>query len=152
MSVVQNKLSKQESVSEGVFRFSEIKERIIQRGENLFVHVSEDDTKLSERLRYDPKTNQVLGLQLPLNNDGIPQTGVFQFTTLKKIQELINKHPLTTYAKVMNVRTLGENSSTYTLVIFGTNGSDTAINVHARWEFVRRSFEEIGIIVLGKIL
>lgn len=152
LSSVKNSLSKHESVKEGTFRFNEIKERIIQRGENLFVHISEDDTKLSERLRYDSKTDQVLGLQLPLNDDGVPQVGVFKFTTLTEIQRLVNKHPMSTYAKVMNVRTLGEKSSNYTLVVFGTNGSDTANNVHARWEFVRRSFEAIDITVVGKIL
>lgn len=151
LRTVRNMLGKQESIIEGQFRFEPIKERIVERKENVFVVVAEDETKIEDRLRYNSRTNDVMGLELPLTGEGIPERGVFKFTSLKKIKEVLESTPKTSYAKLMTVRTLGKNSSVYTLVIYGTTNSDNASDTLARFAFVRRSFAAIGIKVVCKL-
>lgn len=104
LSTVQKTLSKRIRTEEGRFRFKEIKQRMVENGEELHVVISEDDTKISERLRYDNRTDEVLGLQLPLDDDGKPISGSLKFTSLAAVQAYIAKYPRTTYAKLMTVR------------------------------------------------
>lgn len=125
---------------------------MVQKDENLFVVLSVDDTKISERLRYDPQSNNVMGLQLPLNKDGVPIRGAFQFTTLADVQQFLSTSSMASYAKLMTITSLGPNSTTYHLVIYGTKGSDTSPDVNASCEFVQREFAKIGVTVLCKAL
>lgn len=150
LRTVRRKLAEKEMIEEATFRFEEIAARIKQRGECPFVCLSEDDTKLEERLRYDFMNDTIVGLQLPLNNDGIPVKGTFKFTTLRAVQIFIRTAPRVSYAKLMSVRTIGEKSSVYTLVVYGTRGSDKATEVRARWAYVTKCFAAIGITVIGK--
>lgn len=135
---MKKKLAKKTAFDEGRFRFE------------LLVHCAEDDTKITERLRYDRRNNQVLGLQLPLDEDGKPITGSFKFVSLNAVQASVAENPMTSYAKVMTVRSLTLNSAVHVLVIYGTRGSDKAPDVHARWRFVQREFESIGVEVWCK--
>lgn len=151
-SCVRTKLARKERMKEGRFRFTEIKEKALQRKENLYVVVSEDDTKVEERLRYDYEHDEIMGLQLPLNSRGMPKEGQFKFTTLKHVREFIRANPACSYAKLMTVTTIGEKSSVYTLVVYGTAGSDKAIDVYARWNFIYKAFQDIGVTVVCKYL
>lgn len=150
ISTVRRLLGKRKRIEEGYFRFAEIKKQMEERGEPMFVVCSEDDTKVSERPRYDALSDEIIGLQLPLNDEGIPIRHSFKFTTLSEAQHYLSTNSLATYAKLMTIRSLGPNAIAYQLVIYGTRGSDKAPDVHARWEFVRREFGKIGITVICK--
>lgn len=151
LSTVRRLLYGKERLQEGKFRFTEIAARIKLRNESPFVCISEDDTKATERLRYDTRNNAVIGLQLPLDINGIPKENEFKFTTLGEVRKFLESAPRATYAKLMTVRTLGPKSSIYTLVVYGTRGSDKSTAVIARWRYVIKCFESIGITVIGKM-
>lgn len=150
LTTLQSFMNKKESFDEARFRFREIREEMIESGEELRVHCSEDDTKITERLRYNLHSDEILGLQLPLDNDGKPLRGSFKFTSLQAAQEYLSDNPMSTYAKLMTIRSLTPNSKVHVLVIYGTRGSDKAIDVHARWRFVQKEFKSIGIEVVCK--
>lgn len=148
---VRKILQGKESYTEGHFRFAEIKKMMEDKGEPMFVVISEDDTKVTERLRYDFNNDTIMGLNLPLNDNGVPVADAFKFTTLFDVQGYLTNNSMSTYTKLMTVTPLSTNSTSYTLVVYGTKGSDTAAEVRARVEYVRESFAEIGITVVGKI-
>lgn len=150
LTTLKRLLRKKSSMAEGQFRFDFIKTQLEQKGEPLFVIASEDDTKISERLRYNYSTDEVLGLQLPLVG-GIPVCGSFKFTTFSAVQRYVEANPLSSYAKLITIRSLAPNSTVYHLVIYGTNGSDNFADVIARWEFVARELSQIGITLVCKI-
>lgn len=68
-------------VIEGVFRINELKQFLVERNLPLKVHLSEDATVLSPRVQYDPKTNQLVGLVLPFDKDGLPVPASFPATS-----------------------------------------------------------------------
>lgn len=152
VATVARALSEIEGLVEGKFRFCEIKASMIARGEELVVHVFRDDTKITERLRYCSASNEVFGLKLPLDEDGKPICGSFEFTTFAAVQKYISEHPMSSYAKLMTVRSLTPNSSIHVIVIYGTRGSDTSEDVFARLKFVVEQFKSIGVEVICKYL
>lgn len=151
LSTIKRLLSSKASLEEGEFRFDFIAAEILRKGEQPFVICSEDDTKISERIVYDSASDQIMGLLLPLD-DGIPTRGSFKFTTLKAVQDYTKANPLSTYAKLMTIRSLTPNSTTHHLVIYGTKGSDKATDIRMRWEYVCSEFLKLGIIVLCELL
>lgn len=73
-------LAEKEKMVEGEFRFERIKHDMLEKGEPLYVVVGEDDSKVSERVRYDSSRDEIVGIELPLNEDGVPIPGSFKFT------------------------------------------------------------------------
>lgn len=150
ISTVRRQLASKPEVKNGVFRFEYIKSQMLLKGEPLFVICSEDDTKISERLRYDWANDVILGFQTPLNEDGVPIQDSFRFTSISAVQTYIDDNKLATYAKIMTIRSVCANSTVYHLVIYGTSGSDKATEVLARWKFVHREFAKIDVEVVCK--
>lgn len=118
------------------------------KGGPMYGVVSEDDTKIVSRLRYDTGSNNVMGLRMNLDKNGVPIQDSFKFTTLADVQEFSSNNELSSYA----VTTLCPQLTTYHLVAYGTNGSDKAHDVRSRCEFVVREFAKVGIIVICKQL
>lgn len=58
----QYRLAEQDRPNEGEFPFEKIKAKMLQNDEILEVNVADDDTKLEEAMRYDSRTNTVIGL------------------------------------------------------------------------------------------
>lgn len=152
LSTVRGMLAQQERTNEGEFRFEPIKRRLLEKSPFLYVVCSEDDTKVTECPRYDYQTDEVLGLQLPLNSYGVPIRGSFKFTTLAAVQKYMDSNKMATYAKLMTIRSLSPNSEAYHLVIYGTTGCDKASEVYARWKYVHDELAEIGVYVVCKSL
>lgn len=94
LATVRKMLASKNNFKEGHFRFDDIKGRMVVKGEPMYVVVAEDDTKTVEGLIFDPNSNLVMGLQMPLNDDGVPIHDAFKFTTLAAVQEYLLKNPL----------------------------------------------------------
>lgn len=105
---------------------------------------------MAERQRYDPLRDEIVGIELPLSEDGVPIPGSFKFTSLEDARNYLKISKLSTYVKLITIRSIGPNSSVYHLVIYGTNGSDKAVDVHARWAYIYREFLKLGVVVVGK--
>lgn len=145
LATVRRKLGQEQSISEAEFQFDHIKEQMLLKEETLTVAIAEDDTKITPRLRYDYINDEIVGLQLPLSGNGVPVRHSFKFTTLSEVKKYIEKNRLSSYAKLMTVRSIMPRSTTYHLVIYGTQGSDKFCDVKLRWEFVKTEFAKRGI-------
>lgn len=150
LSTCRKYLSAHERTNEGEVRFKQIAEYIKFNDELPFIVISEDDTKTSERPRYDPTNDEITGLQLPLDKDGLPIRGSFKFTTLKEAQRYLRNNRTTSYAKLLTARSITPDSKTYHLLVYGTRGSDKSAEIGARWGFIHREFEKIGIKIVGE--
>lgn len=85
-------------------------------GEPLFAWLSEDDTKVQERRRYNSLDDTIIGLELPLDGDGMPQTGYFKFTSLAAASEYLRKYPTSSYLKLVTVTSLSPNARSYNVL------------------------------------
>lgn len=147
----QSYLKKCKRTDEGEILFERIAESLKKNNELPFIIIGEDDTKIDERPRYDPRNNEIVGIQLPLDNNGVPIRGSFKFTTLAEARSYLDNYQTTSYAKLLTARSLTPGSKTYHLLIYGTRGSDKATDVRPRWKFIFGEFAKLGITVVGKI-
>lgn len=58
---------------EGEMLVAQVKKYLEERNLPMVVWVSEDATRITGRLQYDPGSNQIVGLVLPLDENGIPK-------------------------------------------------------------------------------
>ncbi|KAE8744351.1 hypothetical protein FOCC_FOCC009003 [Frankliniella occidentalis] len=58
--------------TEGLFRFAELQKFLEERGLPMQVVISEDGTRVQQRVQSNRATNQVVGHVPPLGNDGLP--------------------------------------------------------------------------------
>lgn len=153
LSTVKNYGSGQPCVAEGELQVECIKKALIARGLPLDVWVSEDDTKLASVLKYASKSNDIIGLDLPIGENGLPLTGAFKFTTLKTAMMHVNSNPMSSYLKIVVCRPLQKDAYKFLLLAYGTSaggpGGQTE-GVKARWETIRDALESVGIKVHGK--
>lgn len=72
-------------VSEGVFRFKQLKEYLLENNFPLTVWISEDATRITSRVQYDSCTNQIVGFVPQLDENGIPVSNSFPAISAEKI-------------------------------------------------------------------
>jgi hypothetical protein len=72
-TVQQNMKNNDNKIVEGQLRMSELKDFLVSNNLHLKVWISEDGTRILEKVEYDPQTNQLVGLVLPLEKDGMPK-------------------------------------------------------------------------------
>lgn len=72
---------------EGTCLGSELRDFILKRGLTPYVWLSEDATRITGRIQYDPKTNQLVGSVLPFNKQGMPIAFSYLAASAKAIEE-----------------------------------------------------------------
>lgn len=149
IATIKRKLGKENPVQEGEVRVEMAKEMMISRNEPLFVWIAEDDSKVTSELKYNGNDDTVIGLELPMGNDGLPVQSFFKFTTISAVQRYIEKYPMSSYVKLITCKSLKVGSHTFPLIIYGTHGSDTAEHVILRWKRIYEILTNAGIHVMG---
>lgn len=116
---------KQPSITEGELQLDSLKNALISRGLPLSVWLSEDDTKLLSELKYNSRTNEIIGLNLPIGNNGMPITGSYRFTSIKTAMKCIKKNSMSTYLKLVVARCLQKDAYKFMLLAYGTSAGGT---------------------------
>lgn len=150
ISTVRQQLGKETPVKEGQLQIEPIKAAMELRKEPMFVWISEDDTKITSRIKYNITDDCVMGLELPLSINGVPEQSFFKFTSIDVVTRYLEKYPKSSYAKLVMCQSLSAKSEAYALIIYGTSGSDKTDAVNARWKYISESLSRSGITALGK--
>lgn len=74
-------------IVEGELRTQELVQYLHTRKLPLRVSISEDATRITPKICYDPNTNQLVGFPLPLDQNGMPKPFSFKAKHAKEIQE-----------------------------------------------------------------
>lgn len=139
-------------VLEGVLQVEKIKISLLQQGLPLAVWLSEDDTKVISELKYSSKTNEIIGLDLPIGDDGLPITGAFKFTSVKAALSHVKNNPMSSYLKVVACRVLQKDAYKFIVLAYGTSaggiGGQTA-GVKMRWGTIIKALNYVDINVHG---
>ena len=72
-------------ITEGVMKFNKLIEYLESKKLEK-VWISDDMTGITGRVQYDSKTNQIVGLVLPLNRNSVPMTLSFPANSAKDIE------------------------------------------------------------------
>jgi len=66
------------------------------------VIISEDATRITNRIEFDPKTNELVGLLAPINpNTGMPTENFFKATKPSKILEFVSNYKHAPYLQTI---------------------------------------------------
>lgn len=85
------------------------------------VWLSEDATRISNKIQYDPSSNQIVGLVLPLDDNGLPTTFTFAVSHVEDMDRSIASFEKSNYAYVVMAQPMRNNAPSFCLTIYGTN-------------------------------
>lgn len=151
LSTVKSTLGKMESctIEEGVPRFAGLKQYLMENGYPLLVFGSEDQTKIKEALKYDSRTNKIIGFAIPIEDNGLPSPDGVQFENINLFLLTIKKLPKASYINTIMMQPLKLNAVPYCFCIYGTKNSFTNEEVTSRWRFIKQGLSSIGITLIG---
>lgn len=139
MSYISNTKSK---VIEGKLRVKELFNYLEQLKIPKKVWICEDATGIIAKVEYDPSSNQLVGIVLPLNvGTGMPVS----FSYLARTAEEIQKHAkesLSTLVYMVLALPLMPNIPPFVLQVYGTNNRFTADNVRKRLDYTVRELQK----------
>lgn len=135
-------------IIEGQLRNEELLVYLKERNQPLWVSISEDSTRIENRIEYCPRTNQLIGFVLPINEEnGMPVPFVYKAECAVRIIEHFNA-PISDSLTTIMAQPLG-GASSFCLMLFGSDNRYTAMDVSKRWQYIVSELKQLGIGVLS---
>lgn len=107
-----------------------------------YVWLSEDGSGIVQRCVYDVKSNELVGLNLPLDvATGMPITSKFMANSLGEIEKHM-KNPLSYLVYVVMAQPVMQKAPPFVLQIFGTDNKFFSADVNNRWIHTRNELEK----------
>lgn len=98
-SVYRYMKSSASNIEEGQFRWKEL-EDYLKKHNVQDVWLSEDATKITEKIQYNCKTNQLTGFVLPYDENGVPRQNIYQARYASEIQDhMLGQNAISTQVK-----------------------------------------------------
>lgn len=130
-----------ERMIEGQLRTKELSEYLDRMKTPRLVWLSEDATAIVSKVKYDPKTNQMVGLLLPLDEkNGCPIPFSFLAANADLI-ELQLKETMSHSVYVVMAQPLDEKVPPFVLQMFGTTQRFKSTDVIKRWKYTKSELE-----------
>lgn len=140
------------TIVEGEFRVQQLVNFLESFNLPKVVWLSEDATGVEGRIEYDPTTNQIIGLNLPLDErTGLPLTYSYLAKSASEIQCHMMKEneEKSKLVYVILAQSVKENFPAFPLLVFGTSNKFMSIDVINRWEYTIEELKKNSIEVLG---
>lgn len=118
-------------VIEGQLRCAELSVYLTKVRAVKKIWLSEDATAIVHKISYDPTTNQLVGILLPLDKNGCPIPFSFLANDAETIKQFV-QHPQSKSVYVVMAQTLDESVPPFILQMFGTNNQFTSEDVIRR--------------------
>lgn len=135
----------------GKLMCNELAKYINQYNLSKVVYGAEDMTKIKETLRYDSKTNEIVGLSAPLSEEtGLPIADLFIFDNIERAYELVKTYDTAPYVNVFMIQPLTNKCMPFPVLLFGSNNKFTHLDVTNRWVLIKDLLSSYGIELLGK--
>lgn len=138
-------------IVEGVMRDDELLRYLKDSDLPLVVSLSEDATRITAKISYDPATNQSIGFALPLDDDSMPVPFSFPARSASEIERHFQNQSnfVSSSVYIQMVQPLDENCPPFTLLMFLIDNTFTANKVINRWIFQASKLKEKGIRILN---
>lgn len=136
-------------IAEGELRCNALIAYLNERQLPLWVVLSEDATVVDNRPQYDSRTNQIIGLVPPINNEtGMPQPFAYKAESAEDFLQHFSSAPVSNYINTIMAKPIGD-APAFCLLLFGSDNKYTSKDVSHRWNFITKQLNEIGIGVLA---
>lgn len=122
-------------IVEGELRCKELVKYLETLNSKMFVWLSEDASGVVAKVEFDSKSNQMVGLVLPLNtNTGMPIPFSFMARSADEIQTNMKKNK-SSLVYIIMAKLLMKNTPPFILQLFGTNNRFNSHDVLNRWKY-----------------
>lgn len=148
-ATITKRLQNEPSIEEGVLQFDMIEKEIRENNLPRVLVFGDDDTKIIDQLSYDIKHDEIIGLQLPMDDNGMPIPHSFKFVSIRAAQEYLRKHRKTSYLKLIACRSLHPNGKVYPVLIYGTNGGEKAETIVVRNKYIFGQAKSRDLLAVG---
>lgn len=115
----------------------------------LRVSLSEDATRITAKISYDPITNQLVGFAIPLDENGMPIPFSFPARNVREIQQHFSNSAnfVSSSVYVQMAQPLDPNAAPFCLMMYLIDNKFTAYNTLKRWKFQAGILKEKGITI-----
>lgn len=132
-NLIQNN---KQTVIEGQLRVKELCDHLERINANKMVFLSEDGSGIVQKICYDAKSNQLVGLVLPLQEtNGCPKLFSYVATSEEEIRQFMDL-PQASLVYIIAAQPLQKGAPPFILQVFGTNNKFTAKEVLVRWSHI----------------
>lgn len=122
-----------EQLIEGKLRCSELVAHLERTNSPKSVFLSEDATGIVQKVIYDARSNQLIGLVLPLNDlNGMPKMFSFGAQSAEQIEKYMQL-PQCTLVYLIVAQSLKVGVPPFILQIFGSSNKFETVDVLKRW-------------------
>lgn len=128
-------------IIEGELRCDELSKYLHKINAPIIVWLSEDATGIVQRVVYDVSTNQMIGIVLPFNQNGMPVTFSYKAQSIGDIERCMKK-PKSYLAYVIMAQPIQPNSPPFLLQIYGTDNKFSSANVLNRWDHTKTELKK----------
>lgn len=136
-------------IVEGVLRSEELLIYLKERHLPLKVVLSEDATRIEDRVQYDSSTNQIVGFTLPINyQNGMPFPLAYPARTAEEIcRHFSSGNNVSSFLNIIMAQPV-KNANPFCLLAFGSDNRYTTSDVSKRWKYIEGELLKVGISVL----
>lgn len=133
MKYIQSKTK----IQEGEIRAKELNVYLEKLKVPKRVWLSEDATGIIPGVKYDSKSNQLIGLTLPLDETtGCPNIGTYIATDKNTMKNHLENSEKSNHVYLVMAQPLKEDVPAYVLMVFGTDNRFQSIDVINRWNHI----------------
>lgn len=128
---------KKDHIIEGQLRSKELADYIEQVRAPKSVWLAEDGSSIIQKVAYDSKTEQMVGLVLPINQrNGMPISYSFIPKSVEDIEKQL-ENPMSSHIYLIMAQPIKENVPPFVLLAYGTDNRFIAKDVLKRWEYTK---------------
>lgn len=151
-SILHNVSKDKPTITEGQLRHLELFKYLEALKVDKYVSLSEDATNITGMVEYSPKSNQIIGLLPPLNDDtGMPIPYLFAATSATAMESILTdpKIPIAHVVNVVMAQPLALKTPAFCLLVYGGTSRFSKDSVALRWAFISKELEKVGIKVIN---
>jgi len=141
--------SSNNSIIEGCVRAKEMSQFLAKWELQRNVWLSEDGTKVVNKIQLDEATDQIVGLVLPMDSNGMPIPFSFTAENVAKMQSSLLNNPKADFVYTVMARALNIHPPSFCLSLFGTDNRFTTSQVLKRWTHTENMLDSEAVNVLG---
>lgn len=150
LSSIMPLVNEESKIIEGSLDMAGLKTFLVERNYPLKVFLSEDQTSLIKRVKYQSRTNQMMGFVTPLNKQtGFPEPENYEVESVKDIRTAFQEAPMSSTAYCFMAQPAVEKAPAYCLSVFGSDSKFSYQDVLNRWQTITAKAELHEIEILG---
>ena len=135
-------------VVEGEIYVEELKEHLNKWNSPLFINIHIDDTRILNKVEYDPATNRFVGFCLPLK-DGLPIVDTFVLESFEDIKAAYESKTIGKYAHCLVAKSIDTSVPSFVLFVLCTDSRYDHQIVLDRLSYIEAQLKRYGVTVIS---